>query len=255
MKRWNPWRSKRKDTKPKEPASAPSSDLRPGDHDYRAWVGPPDNYDLLSALQFSLLIELGLRESHYLLDIGCGSLRAGRLFIPYLLPGRYHGLEPEKWVLEAGIDAELGRDIVRIKQPVFEHNSDFNLSAFNQNFDYLLAQSVFTHTAGWQVRHCLDQAARVMTPGGVFAATFLAGAHDHEGDSWVYPGVTYFTSEFMHQAAEDAGLSMRYLNWHHPGVAKPKWAVFARPETLAALPPKLLREDVGALSKGSKSST
>jgi SAM-dependent methyltransferase len=254
MKRWNLLRRKRSDTGPDEQISSAPGDLRPGDRDYRAWVGPPGNYDLLSALQFSLLIELGLRESHYLLDIGCGSLRAGRLFIPYLLPGRYHGLEPEKWVLEAGIDAELGRDILRIKQPVFQHNSDFNLSVFNRKFDYLLAQSVFTHAAGWQIRRCLDEAARVLSSNGIFAATFLAGEHDHEGDSWVYPGVTYFTSEFMQQAAREAGLTMRYLEWHHPGVAKPKWAIFTRAETLEGLPPKLLREDVGALSKGNRCS-
>lgn len=252
MKRLTSWRAKRKDTKRKEKVPIASSALRPGDHDYRAWVGPPDNYDLLSALQFSLLVELGLRESHYLLDIGCGSLRAGRLFIPYLVPGRYHGLEPEKWVLEAGIDAELGREILRIKHPVFKHNSDFNLRVFKQKFDYLLAQSVFTHAAGWQVRRCLEEAARVLSPNGIFAATFLAGEHDHEGDSWVYPGVTYFTSEFMQQAAADADLTMRYLNWHHPGVTKPKWVVFARHETLSALPQSLLRDDGSTLSKRGK---
>jgi SAM-dependent methyltransferase len=229
-------------------------ELRAGDRDYRAWVGPPENYDILSAVQFSLLVELGLRESHYLLDIGCGSLRAGRLFIPFLLPGRYHGLEPERWAIDAGIESELGRDILRVKRPSFRHNSDFRLGVFDRSFDYLLAQSVFTHAAGWQICRCLEEAARVLAPGGYFAATFLAGEADHQGGAWVYPDVTYFTSEFMQQAAEDAGLAMRYLNWRHPGVVEPKWVVFARPDALAALPPALLREHVGSLSKGEKRS-
>src|SRR5260221_10635897 len=64
--------------------------------DYRAFVGPEDGYDRMSAMQFNLLTFLGLREDHYPLYIGCGSLRAGRLFIPYLKPGRYFGIEPQE---------------------------------------------------------------------------------------------------------------------------------------------------------------
>src|SRR5438128_572554 len=52
------------------------------------------DHDLAAAFQFNLLTRLGLREEDYLLDIGCGALRAGRLFITYLLPGRYFGVEP-----------------------------------------------------------------------------------------------------------------------------------------------------------------
>ena len=49
-----------------------------GDHHYRAYIGPPDEYDLVSAMSFSLLTACGLRQHHKLLDIGCGSLRLGR---------------------------------------------------------------------------------------------------------------------------------------------------------------------------------
>ncbi|MHC4422967.1 MAG: hypothetical protein ACYS1E_20600, partial [Planctomycetota bacterium] len=61
--------------------------LRAGAEHYMAYVGPPDRYDLMGASQFRLLCTLGLRAPHRLLDFGCGSLRAGRLFIPYLNPG------------------------------------------------------------------------------------------------------------------------------------------------------------------------
>jgi hypothetical protein len=59
--------------------------LTPGDMHYTAYVGPPAQYDFMGASQFRLLCTLGLRENHTLLDFGCGSLRAGRLLIPYLL--------------------------------------------------------------------------------------------------------------------------------------------------------------------------
>ena len=49
---------------------------------YKGYDGSDDNYDLVGAMQFNLLTALGLREYHKFLDIGCGSLRAGRLSTP-----------------------------------------------------------------------------------------------------------------------------------------------------------------------------
>jgi len=47
--------------------------------EHRKYVGPPERYDLAASGQFSLLTLLGMREDQSLLDIGCGSLRGGRL--------------------------------------------------------------------------------------------------------------------------------------------------------------------------------
>jgi SAM-dependent methyltransferase len=146
--------------------------LQPGDHHYRAFIDFPDKYDIGAATQFSLLTALGLREDHFLLDIGCGSLRAGRLFIVYLRPGRYFGIEPERWLVEEGIRLELGREILAVKRPTFGHNRDFTLSAFGRQFDFLLAQSVFSHSAPRQVRRCLAEARAVMSPTAIFIATY-----------------------------------------------------------------------------------
>ena len=59
------------------------SKLQAGDSHYMAYVGPPGQYDFVGATQFRLLSTLGLRADHSLLDFGCGSLRAGRLFLSY----------------------------------------------------------------------------------------------------------------------------------------------------------------------------
>src|SRR5437667_11270715 len=104
--------------------------LAAGAPHYRAYVGPPERYDVMAATQFHLLTSLGLRDFHTLLDIGCGSLRLGRLAIPYLRPGRYHGLEPNRWLVDEGISRECGGDLVRIKQPSFRHDDDFSLTRF-----------------------------------------------------------------------------------------------------------------------------
>ena len=102
---------------------------------YRSFVGLPEAYDLVGANQLNLLTYLGLRENHTLLDIGCGSLRAGKLFLPYLLPERYFGIEPEKRLIEEGVKNEVGEDMIRIKKPRFEHDDNFTLGVFGRKFD------------------------------------------------------------------------------------------------------------------------
>src|SRR3972149_10720697 len=93
--------------------------LRPGARHYRAYVGPPKDYDLVAAMTFNLLTTLGVRQHHTVLDIGCGSLRIGRLLVPYLNVGNYVGIEPNKWLVDDGIQREIGQDQIRIKQPQF----------------------------------------------------------------------------------------------------------------------------------------
>ena len=73
--------------------------LKPGDPQYRAYVGPPEDYDLIAAMTFNLLTTLGLRQHHSVLDVGCGSLRIGRLLIPYLNQGKYFGVEPNEPII------------------------------------------------------------------------------------------------------------------------------------------------------------
>jgi cyclopropane fatty-acyl-phospholipid synthase-like methyltransferase len=191
-------------------------DLPTGSHHYRAFVGPPEKYDLVAANQFNLLTVLGLREHHRLLDIGCGSLRGGRLFIPYLLPERYFGIEPEEWLVKEGIKNNVGRDLAKIKKPRFSADKDFTLTAFGVNFDFILAQSIFSHSSQNQIRRCLSEVKKVLLPDGIFAATFVKGDSDYVGDGWVYPGCVNYTEEKMHSLCKEADLSCNVLKWCHP---------------------------------------
>jgi cyclopropane fatty-acyl-phospholipid synthase-like methyltransferase len=47
-------------------------------------------------------VKEGLKPEHYLLDIGCGSLRGGVHFIAYLEPRHYFGIDKDEQLLEAG---------------------------------------------------------------------------------------------------------------------------------------------------------
>jgi SAM-dependent methyltransferase len=192
---------------------------------YRAYVGPPAEYDVIGALQFIVLFHAGLRESHLLLDVGCGSLRAGRLLIPYLLPGNYYGVEPFRDVLEAGIEHELGCDIVRAKRPTFATNDDFDFSGFGTAFDFVVAQSIFSHTYPDLAAVALRGMCQALEGGGVVLATFVIGDRTEEGSGWLYPAPVSYPWDAVRTLADDAGLVVRRLDWPHPRQA---WFVGAK---------------------------
>jgi len=193
--------------------------LPPGAASYRGCVG--GFCDIAGALQFNILTSmLGLKEQHYLLDIGCGSLRGGKLFIPYLLPNRYFGIEPERWLIEEGIEGELGKDILRVKKPTFDYNEDFQLTIFNQEFHFLLAKSIFTHAGPNMVRTCLMEAKKVMKPDAVFVATYLEGATELVEEGWC-PGARFYKEETLRGLVEAAGLI--FIPIDISGFCPPNW--------------------------------
>lgn len=194
---------------------------------HRTFVGPPEKFDVIAASQFHLLSLLGLREEHVLLDIGCGGLRGGRLFMTYLTSGHYYAIEPEQWLLDAGIEHEVGRDMLELKRPTFSNDSQFTLTIFKRQFDFLLAQSIFSHAAPSQVRRCLSQAKLALSAEGVFAATYIPGATSYDGDSWVYPGPVEYTFDDLHRTAQAVDLACIALDWPHPNGQR--WVAFYHP--------------------------
>ncbi|HPF40289.1 MAG TPA: class I SAM-dependent methyltransferase [Phycisphaerae bacterium] len=203
-------------------------DRRIGERHYRAYVGPAESYDATASNQFNVLCQSGLREEHAVLDIGCGSLGAGRLLMAFLLPGRYFGIEPERWLVEGGIREELGREFVRMKQPTFDYNAEFNLGVFRRQFDFLLAHSIFAHTPKNVLEKCFAEGRRVLKPDGLFVATFMEGELDYEGDRWIYPDQARYTAEYIDAAAGRAGLLCNFPTWTQP--TGQRWFVLHHPD-------------------------
>lgn len=100
-----------------------------------------------------------------MVEVGCGPLRAGRMFIPYLLPGHYFGIEPNRWVVEEGIKHELGEGVLEVKRPTFWFVDDFSADGFGSGFDYALAQSVFSHTYPGMTLAGLRGISKALAPG------------------------------------------------------------------------------------------
>lgn len=205
--------------------------LAPGDDHYRAFVGPTYRYDLIGAQQLALLYLLGLRDSHRLLDFGCGSLRLGRMAIPYLQEGRYFGIEPEAWLIEEGFARELGEDARRVKNPRFDHNTEYRTDVFGVQFDYIIAQSIFSHTGEGASRRALESFKGSLAPGGLIVVNWMVGEEQPEFDpdtsDWVYPQCVTFRPERIERIAAEAGLALRVCPWWHPGLT---WYVLGHSE-------------------------
>jgi SAM-dependent methyltransferase len=202
--------------------------LKPGDSHYRAYVGPPEDYDLIAAMTFNLLTTLGLRQHHSLLDVGCGSLRIGRLLIPYLNRGKYFGIEPNTWLVEEGIKRELGETLVQIKRPTFFFtDSPGAVTGAEISFDFVVAQSIFSHCGLDLIKGWLSAISRSLAQGGALVATFLPGEEDSPRSGWIYPECVNYRPATLERAAAEANLRFEILDWKHP---RQTWALFAAPK-------------------------
>lgn len=188
---------------------------------YRSYVGPEEQYDLVGNMQFRLLCSLGLRESHRVLDFGCGSLRVGRLLIPYLAIGNYYGLDPNKWLIDTAIEREIGQGIISLRKPQFFYHADFRADKCGSNFDYIIAQSIFSHTGTDLIDKALESFSKALSPTGIAIVTFIhpsnaLGMTEFFGKGWIYPGCVAHSRDTIQQCISKAGLLGREIPWYHP---------------------------------------
>jgi SAM-dependent methyltransferase len=173
-------------------------------------------YDTIGAVQFAFLSAFfGLRETHKLLEIGSGSLRAARFLIPYLNSGHYCGVEPAIDAVRLGIENELGPEIVERKKPRFTARTDFDFREFGERFDFALSYSVFTHVPPTQVGSIFVNAADVFHDGSILLATACctheAAEQIVDADKWTSLPVNIYSFDRLEHAAAAAGLRMLFL--------------------------------------------
>lgn len=136
-------------------------------------------WEEIGQLQFETLRKEGLRPDHILLDIGCGSLRGGRHFIDFLQVGHYTGIDISDQIIEAGKKL-LTVNVLEEKLPKLFRNENLCFQEFSPNsFDFILAQSVFTHLPRKDVKECLLAIPRILKPGGCFYFTTFEAETEH----------------------------------------------------------------------------
>lgn len=140
-------------------------------------------WDEIGQLQLRFLVERGLRPHHRLLDIGCGSLRAGIHFVDYLERNHYFGTDLSESLLDAGYTVELSEaGKQKLPRGNLICNGDFVFDWAQVKFDFAIAQSVFTHLPLAYFRTCLERLTAVMQPGGMFFATLFDVPETHPLD-------------------------------------------------------------------------
>ena len=107
-------------------------------------------------------------------------------------------------MIEEALDKELGRDILDVKEPRFDDNEDFQLTLFDQEFDFLLAASIFTHAGPEMVKTCLAEAKKVMKPDAIFVATYYEGDTEWPEEGW-HPAPRFYKEETLRGFVEGAG--------------------------------------------------
>jgi len=181
---------------------------------YPRHTGPPDQYDYMGAMQFCNLFLLGMRHFNTLLDFGCGNLRLGRLAIQYLDKDNYSGIEPVKSIVIEGIEKAYLRELCKAKNPGFHFSDDCDMSVFNKKFDYIIAQSVFTHMARSQIDSTLRSAEKVMHKKSLFLVNYHPGKEDYDGKGWTQK-ITKYRPETINKIVEKNGLVLTSVHLIH----------------------------------------
>ncbi len=216
--------------------------------EHRASIG--GMWDIIGKHQFDFLVKEGLKPSMKLLDLGCGCLRGGVHFINYLNADNYFGIDVDPNIINAGYELELNHSLrEKCSRNNLLSNSDFQANLFNVEFDFVLAQSVFTHLPKNCLRECLTALSNCVAPNGKFYATFFICLETvvFEDPIVHQPGgiVTYWDRDPYHYRIQDIveaveGLPWSfdyYGDWHHP--RNQKMAVFTKKPDLELLNSKL----------------
>lgn len=132
------------------------------------------HWEEIGQLQFDFVVNRGLHPHHKMLDIGCGTLRGGRHFIKYLNTGNYNGIDISQKAIEYAKQFVLKNGLSE-KTPHLLVSWDKNLKFLEfsgEIFDYILAQSVFTHLKPEHIEECFDNISSIMQDNSVFYFTY-----------------------------------------------------------------------------------
>jgi SAM-dependent methyltransferase len=191
-------------------------------------VGSPTHADWLEIgqLQFDYLVGHGLQPGDRMLEIGCGNLRAGRLFIDYLNPGNYYGVDISPDIL---VDAQqvLAESGLQAKIPHLMLVNDLKFTFLPAGkFTVVHAHSVFSHSPLQVIDECLAHVGRVMTADAIFDFTF---ARTEGAEHQVLHEDFYYRTETLTGLADSHGLDAELMaDWAETGHPQAKIRVTRR---------------------------
>lgn len=126
----------------------------------------------------------GLEPSDHVLDIGCGVGGVASFLTGHLAGGRYVGLDVDPKAVEQ-CQATIGAEHPRFEFAVIDvwskkynpagtvQPAAYRLPFPDASFDLVILRSVFTHMLPDAIDNYLDEAARILRPGGHAAITYF----------------------------------------------------------------------------------
>lgn len=130
------------------------------------------SFEVVGILERELLIQHGLRQQDYVIDVGCGSGRLAKPLADYL-QGQYLGLD----IVPALVD--YARGLVNRPDWRFELSQDFTIPEQDNQADMACFFSVFTHLRHEETYQYLREAKRVLKPTGKIIFSFLEFPNPH----------------------------------------------------------------------------
>jgi len=171
-------------------------------------VGPMREWQKRRDFQIGFLKQMGIKPGHYLMDIGCGTLRGGIPIIELLEAGHYYGLESRAEVLAEG-KKELADAGLENKMPQLVHSPDIAAVSLDRKFDFAWAFSVLIHMNDDILRGCLGMVGRHLNENGGFYANVNLG--ERMDGHWQGFPVVFRTMSFYADAAKQNGLRVADL--------------------------------------------
>jgi cyclopropane fatty-acyl-phospholipid synthase-like methyltransferase len=166
-------------------------------------VGSMSLWKMKRDFQIEYLKGAGLKPDHYLLDLGCGTLRGGIPIIKYLQKGHYVGIESRKHILDEA-KKELLRYDLKDKEPLLILSDDIATITLNMQFDFIFAFSVLFHMEDKILNDCLDFVQRHLKNSGVFYANVNIG--EQENGSWQVFPLVWRSLDFYEESGSHHGL-------------------------------------------------
>ena len=193
-------------------------------HKHRDFIG--SKWSEIGQLQFDFMVKQGLQPHHRLLDIGCGCLRGGIGLIDYLETSNYYGLDINQSLIKAAwYEVKLAQ--LEAKNPQLLVSEQFEIEKFEQQFDYMLSVSLFSHLPMNIIIRCLAAVQQNLTPEGKYYSTFfIAPASAYLEPITHQPGgiVTNYDRDPFHYSFEEICFMAQSGNlqaslvddWNHP---------------------------------------
>lgn len=163
--------------------------------DLQSQVSPDGMFHEVPVFFLARMNMAGLRPDHDVLDIGCGCGRVARYLCDYLEPSsRYEGFDIMPglidWCHENIMPAHPNFGFTTTPlhttpyrpEPSLPDAADFRFPYDDASFDFVAAQSVFTHLLPDAAANYLRETRRVLRPGGIACTTWFWFDGDYIND-------------------------------------------------------------------------